>query len=74
MSASQCPFIILSGYAGQFADRNSKRYVSVMVKVLEIPIALVGLVGFWLGQLVDHAARPDRLDVPEHSLDRPSTA
>ena len=42
------PFIILSGYAGQFADRNSKRYVSVMVKVLEIPISLTGLVGFWL--------------------------
>ncbi len=43
------PFIILSGYAGQFADRNSKRYVSVTVKVLEIPISLIGLVGFWLG-------------------------
>ena len=34
------PFILLSGYAGQFADRNSKRYVSVLVKLLEIPIAL----------------------------------
>ena len=45
------PFIILSGYAGQFADRNSKRYVSVTVKVLEIPISLMGLVGFWLGNL-----------------------
>ena len=45
------PFIILSGYAGQFADRNSKRYVSVMVKVLEIPIALLALVGFALGNL-----------------------
>jgi acyl-[acyl-carrier-protein]-phospholipid O-acyltransferase/long-chain-fatty-acid--[acyl-carrier-protein] ligase len=45
------PFILLSGYAGQFADRNSKRDVSVMVKVLEIPIALLALVGFWLGNL-----------------------
>ncbi len=45
------PFILLSGYAGQFADRNSKRYVSVMVKVLEIPIALVAMLGFWLGSL-----------------------
>ncbi len=45
------PFILLSGYAGQFADRNSKRYVSVLVKVLEIPIALTALVGFWQGNL-----------------------
>ena len=45
------PFIILSGYAGQFADRNSKRYVSVLVKLVELPIALVALVGFWSGNL-----------------------
>lgn len=45
------PFILLSGYAGQFADRNSKRTVSVLVKVVEIPIAVVGLVGFWTGNL-----------------------
>lgn len=45
------PFIVLSGYAGQFADRNSKRYVSVLVKVLEIPIALVAMIGFWTGSL-----------------------
>lgn len=45
------PFILLSGYAGQFADRNSKRYVSVLVKVAEIPIALLALVGFWTGSL-----------------------
>ncbi len=45
------PFILLSGYAGQFADRNSKRYVSVLVKVVEIPVALVALVGFWIGNL-----------------------
>ncbi len=45
------PFIILSGYAGQFADRNSKRYVSVLVKVVEIPISVVALVGFFTGNL-----------------------
>lgn len=40
------PFLILSGYAGQFADRNSKRRVSVLMKILELPIALIGLIGF----------------------------
>lgn len=45
------PFIVLSGYAGQFADRNSKRYVSVLVKIIEIPIAAVALLGFWVGNL-----------------------
>jgi MFS family permease len=45
------PFILLSGYAGQFADRNSKRYVSVLVKVIEVPIAILALIGFWFGSL-----------------------
>ena len=45
------PFILLSGYAGQFADRNSKRYVSVLVKLIEVPIVAVALVGFWTGSL-----------------------
>lgn len=45
------PFILLSGYAGQFADRNSKRYVSVLVKVIEIPIAVVAWIGFFTGSL-----------------------
>ncbi len=45
------PFIVLSGYAGQFADRNSKRYVSVLVKVVEIPIAATAMLGFWFGNL-----------------------
>ncbi len=45
------PFIVLSGYAGQFADRNSKQYVSVLVKVIEVPIALLALLGFWIGNL-----------------------
>ncbi|MEE9128452.1 MAG: MFS transporter [Phycisphaerales bacterium] len=45
------PFVVLSGYAGQFADRNSKRYVSVLVKVVEIPIAAMAMLGFWFGSL-----------------------
>jgi MFS family permease len=45
------PFILLSGYAGQFADRNSKRYVAVLVKTIEIPIAVVVLIGFWMSNL-----------------------
>ncbi len=45
------PFIFLSGYAGQFADRNSKQFVSVLVKVVEIPIAAAALWGFWIGNL-----------------------
>ena len=45
------PFILLSGYAGQYADRNSKRTVSVQVKLVEIPIALAALIGFWTGNL-----------------------
>ena len=45
------PFILLSGYAGQFADRNSKRYVSVLIKLVEIPIAASALIGFWMGNL-----------------------
>lgn len=43
------PFVLLSGYAGDFADRNSKRLVSVWVKVVEIPIAITAGVGFWMG-------------------------
>ena len=41
----------MSGYAGIFADRNSKRYVSVLVKLAEIPIAIIALIGFWTGNL-----------------------
>ncbi len=45
------PFILLSGYAGQLADRFSKRTVSIAVKMLEIPIALTAGIGFWTGNL-----------------------
>ncbi len=45
------PFILLSGYAGQLADRHSKRSVTMWVKIAEIPIALLAAVGFWTGNL-----------------------
>lgn len=45
------PFIFLSGYAGQLADRYSKRDVTVWVKVAEIPIAIVAGIGFYTGNL-----------------------
>lgn len=45
------PFILLSAYAGQFADRYSKRTVSVWVKVSEVPIAAMGMLGLWTGEL-----------------------
>lgn len=41
------PFILLSGYGGQIADRYSKRDVSVVLKWAELPIALVAMYGFW---------------------------
>ena len=40
------PFILLSGFAGQIADRTSKQQVTRVVKIAEVGIALVGLVGF----------------------------
>lgn len=45
------PFILLSGFAGQFADRHSKRRVIRIVKIVEIPVALLALVGLWTGSL-----------------------
>ena len=39
------PFIFLSGFAGQLADRYSKRSVMLAVKIAEIPIAVVALIG-----------------------------
>ena len=45
------PFIILSGYAGQVADRYSKRSVLLGVKIAEVPIAIVATIGFWSGNL-----------------------
>jgi acyl-[acyl-carrier-protein]-phospholipid O-acyltransferase/long-chain-fatty-acid--[acyl-carrier-protein] ligase len=45
------PFILFSGFAGQIADRTSKRRITVQVKVAEVIIALVGLTGFFIGNL-----------------------
>ena len=45
------PFILLSGYAGQMADRHSKRDVTWWVKLVEIPIVILAGIGFWTGQL-----------------------
>ena len=45
------PFIILSGFAGQLADRNSKRTVTWWVKIAEIPIAIIAAIGFFTGNL-----------------------
>ena len=45
------PFILLSGVGGQIADRTSKRTVTVIVKLAEIGIALVGLAAFLAGEL-----------------------
>ena len=47
------PFILLSGYAGQIADKFSKRDVILWVKIAEVPIAIIALCGlyfanFWL--------------------------
>src|SRR5690606_14946125 len=39
------PFILFSGMAGQLADRFSKRLVMVVVKIAEVPIALLALAG-----------------------------
>jgi acyl-[acyl-carrier-protein]-phospholipid O-acyltransferase/long-chain-fatty-acid--[acyl-carrier-protein] ligase len=40
------PFIFVSGFGGQVADRFSKRRVMLWVKLAEIPIALTATVGF----------------------------
>ncbi len=45
------PFILLSGFAGQIADRHSKRTVTWWVKAVEIPIAMVAAVGFYFQNL-----------------------
>lgn len=45
------PFILLSGYAGTFSDRNSKSNVILWVKIIEIPIVIVAAIGFWMQDL-----------------------
>lgn len=46
------PFILLSGFAGQVADRHSKRSVMLVVKIVEIPIAAIAMIGFLTQSLV----------------------
>ena len=43
------PFVFLSGYAGQLADKFSKRDIILWVKIAEIPIASFALLGLYLG-------------------------
>jgi MFS family permease len=45
------PFILLSGIAGQLADRTSKQWITLVVKWAEIGIALVGLAAFFWGNI-----------------------
>ncbi|TWU00797.1 Lysophospholipid transporter LplT [Stieleria varia] len=45
------PFILLSGFAGQIADRFSKRTVTVWVKIAEIPIVALAGIGFYTQNL-----------------------
>lgn len=45
------PFILLSAFAGQLADRYSKRTVTMVVKAMEIPIAALAGYGFFAGDL-----------------------
>jgi acyl-[acyl-carrier-protein]-phospholipid O-acyltransferase/long-chain-fatty-acid--[acyl-carrier-protein] ligase len=42
------PFVLLSGYAGQLADKFSKRDVILWVKIAEVPIAIFALLGLYL--------------------------
>jgi acyl-[acyl-carrier-protein]-phospholipid O-acyltransferase/long-chain-fatty-acid--[acyl-carrier-protein] ligase len=45
------PFIIFSGYGGQIADRVSKARMTVVIKVVEIGVALAALAAFWGGNV-----------------------
>jgi len=41
------PFVLLSATAGQLADKYEKSRLIRYIKILEIAIMLIGLVGFW---------------------------
>ncbi len=43
------PFILFSGWAGPLADKFSKRTISVTMKSVEIPLAIIAGVGFISG-------------------------
>src|SRR5436305_8097647 len=42
------PFFFLSGLGGQLADRFDKAIVARFVKLVEIAVSALGVVGFWL--------------------------
>ncbi|MBV8837189.1 MAG: hypothetical protein JO000_11675, partial [Alphaproteobacteria bacterium] len=42
------PFFFLSGLGGQLADRFDKAIVARFVKLAEIAVSALGVVGFWL--------------------------
>lgn len=44
------PFLVLSGWSGQFADKHSKQKVSQWVKIAEIPIVGLAALALGLGQ------------------------
>src|SRR5262249_40970744 len=41
------PFLLFSGYSGQWADRFSKRSVMIAVKAFEIAVMVLGLAAFF---------------------------
>ena len=43
------PFIIFSGWAGPLSDKFSKRTIAVSMKCIEVPLALLGGLGFVTG-------------------------
>jgi acyl-[acyl-carrier-protein]-phospholipid O-acyltransferase/long-chain-fatty-acid--[acyl-carrier-protein] ligase len=45
------PFILFSMAGGFFADRFSKRTISVSVKIFEMGVMLLTLAGFWFNQI-----------------------
>jgi MFS family permease len=45
------PFILFSAFAGQVADRFSKRDVMIGIKIAELPIAAMALLGLWTENL-----------------------
>ena len=42
------PFFFLSGLGGQMADRFDKAIVARFIKLVEIPVSALGVMGFWL--------------------------
>ncbi|MGI9518893.1 MAG: MFS transporter [Pirellulaceae bacterium] len=49
--ALSIPFVVFSGFAGQFSDKYSKRTVCVVVKLAEVAIAVIALWGFLIGNV-----------------------